>query len=349
MPFLHSRQEKYRILPLPQNPDTPGFEIIVAKYRALRLLALKTSYQFWSDYEIERQFTDKQWIAKLTREDARVFVCVKMPDKSLTTELIKSSTSTPSALPLATWPSTPTEQKVGDEGREKGVETEQLLLSQEFAGTLTIIGPIPGEEYEILMARKEEKREARECGGDLETRWQIGNLFTHPSHRRQGIALMLGAAAYEYARNSTVQLLRHPVPEPDLGFCVVESGQKDMDQIRFGKVAPGKQNVRALVRVRCMVKQTPTSGKLIALYKSCQGMKELERRCTLKEVFEAVGDGGLVPMGWEGMDKWNTRDLTVLEDVVVIGEGPKVDDRAKEGRLLACGSIGGIEVIVRRL
>ena len=79
-------------------------------------------------------------------------------------------------------------------------------------------------------------------------------------------------------------------------------------------------------------------------------MRELRRQCTWKEVFEAAGDTGLVRNAWERMDRWNTRNPTVLEDVVVLARGPKwVTWLRKEGELLDCGSIDGVEVVVRRL
>jgi predicted GNAT family acetyltransferase len=153
---------------------------------------------------------------------------------------------------------------------------------------------------------------------DMNTRWQIGNLFVHPSHRGQGIGLTLGMAAYEYARTSTLQLLRDPASKFSLRLMpLVVNGNADREDLQQEE---GKQDRRAIMRVRCLVKQTPTSGKLIKMYKSYWGFKELHRRWTLKEVFEAGSDRGLVPAGWEEMSKWNTRDLTVLESVVIVRE-----------------------------
>ncbi|KAF5252515.1 hypothetical protein FANTH_2409 [Fusarium anthophilum] len=50
------------------------------KYRDLRLKALKASPEsFSSTYEIESQFTEKEWIDRLLQDDRENFVCVATP------------------------------------------------------------------------------------------------------------------------------------------------------------------------------------------------------------------------------------------------------------------------------
>ena len=58
------------------NPDGPDLPSQAAKYRALRLKALKESPQsFSSSYEIESQFPDEIWISRIQETGKTTFVC----------------------------------------------------------------------------------------------------------------------------------------------------------------------------------------------------------------------------------------------------------------------------------
>jgi hypothetical protein len=359
-------ESQFTVVPLPTSLSST----IIAKYRAVRLLALKISPQFWSSYETEEQLTEDQWREKLGRNNVKVLICIRSSSVSTDAEPgagveVKEEAKEGKEEGTSFSPSDRGRSKHHDEDASlnrsdpipAAQENVSLLLEQhEFVGTISIQGPMPSAQYDLLMVRSDDFAMKRdEAPAALETKWQLGSLFTDPAHRENGIAVLLGMAAYGFARDETLKMLSainndqvgivgggHGDGFEDLRMPATTSealGSGDLESsTRLRKGAGtgrrgGEPKRHAIVAIRAMVQPGPIAERLVAGYKRASGLREMARKCNLKEVFESAGDGDLVPQGWEKMPKWATSNIIVMEDRMVT-EGEAVGGRMKGGGVL---------------
>lgn len=155
---------EYTILRIPTG--STRLTDLVSKYRTTKLAALKAEPAgFAAKYADEVRHPDSLWQQRLAAPST-IIICVATAPGS------KPSSTTTSA--------------------------EDVLLSGDWVGMITIRGPLP---YSIFHLP--ESGQPIPANPSLETRWHLCSLYTSPVHRGRGIAKKLVNASIEAAREQT--------------------------------------------------------------------------------------------------------------------------------------------------
>ncbi|KAE8314397.1 hypothetical protein BDV41DRAFT_587416 [Aspergillus transmontanensis] len=150
-------------------------EAIITRYRTLRLRGLKENPDsFSSKYEDEVDFPYEKWLARVTNPQARSFVAY-------------------------------------DAQKNNDVESLALLLSREWLGTVTIVGPklLPQDNEALSKAPWDMFLEERVLS-ERETRdatlvYMLGGMFVLETGRRKGNGRRLIERAVSEARTEAIE------------------------------------------------------------------------------------------------------------------------------------------------
>ncbi|KAJ5161534.1 hypothetical protein N7492_006926 [Penicillium capsulatum] len=193
----HLTSEEVVLIPK-HFPSPSHLGEIVERYKLLRLHGLKADpASFTSTYEQESQFPYETWQGRIINQGSKTFVAVTGPDKSPDTSDLSSSVEL-----------------------EESHGALQTLLRKEWAGIVTILGPVKFPEQSAGSATSPEKPwqlfiqdgkyripPATSMAEDLTSAhavYLIVGMFVLPQSRRKGHAHRLLDAAAEVVKTEAI-------------------------------------------------------------------------------------------------------------------------------------------------
>jgi ribosomal protein S18 acetylase RimI-like enzyme len=160
---MSSPLKKYTICRIPhESPHKPDF---VTKFRDTKLAALAEDPTGFAVQHADEILLPLDVWRKRLAPPATVLICVK------TSNLDTGDTS-----------------------------NEEILLSGEWVGMVTSIGPLPYSLYHIPGSGQPVPEDP-----DRETRWHVCNLYTSPTHRGHRLGAALVDACADVARERTIK------------------------------------------------------------------------------------------------------------------------------------------------
>jgi ribosomal protein S18 acetylase RimI-like enzyme len=168
---MTSPQTLYSTLPIPKDPR--HLANLATKFREEKLSALTTDPQaFATTYAAECDHPLSVWLSRLDAPSTN-YVCL----------------ATPYPIPEAIRPGSIYA------GNDAVIDAAVgLLLSAEWAGMVTLNGPVPFEAYHIPQSGQPHAADP-----STETRWHMHNMYTSYAHRGKGLAKLLIKSVMEYA------------------------------------------------------------------------------------------------------------------------------------------------------
>lgn len=166
---------KYAVTPLAAKAHVSDH--LIQKFKTLRLDALKSApASFHSNYQHELNYTDEEWVRKMTDPTNHQLIC----------EHIRP-------------------QSGHGEKHEKHDPGQSTSRDSEWVGMFTIQGPLSQEQYDFDFEGSQGPR----LGSDEEeTRWMLGGLYLRSEHRGTDINTAIHEALLDSLRVWTDDLLR---------------------------------------------------------------------------------------------------------------------------------------------
>ena len=241
----------YTTLLIPSSLPAHTLTPLAHKLRDFKLYALLSDPEAFSqDHATEFLLPLSAWEARVSKPEFRIVVCVV------------------------------------EDGEQHAEEREdqivERLLQSDWAGTFTLVGPVPLSSWLVPSSAQPPPRPDTE-----ETRWHLTSLFVLPEHRGGGLASELTLAAVRAGSSAS------------LSIAVGEEGDHGARSAEF------KTRFRLIVH--------PKNIEVVWLYEKLGFVKG--GMYTQREAMVAMGDAAGVPVGAVG-EKWDTRLAIGMECLV---------------------------------
>lgn len=251
----------YTTVLVPKTLSGPVITALAQKLRIFKLHALQSEPKAFSqEYPTEFSLPLSTWESRIMNPSSQIVVCVILPT-------IQSSA------------------KANDCEAQRS-----MLLDSEWAGTFTMIGPVPRHAWIFPNSGQ-----PAPAGEDEEVRWQLTGLFVLPEHRGKGLATKITLASINAGRDLSNKLAPLSTSEDTRHLQEVGSSSECSSKRRISGTIR-KTRIRLIVH--------PDNKEVVGMYLKL-GFVDCARY-TLREAYIANGDRDFIPKNAD-QGKWDAR------------------------------------------